>query len=221
MSASSIENAVRAIEEAFGGVRLGDGISLVEADIIDAYGSDSERAEARSRDEKDDWTRIPDDLIEKCPDVLCFMDAAGLRFHLPAYMRFALRRYEDSDSRSTDSAVFRLCDPSSIEQLRGFISPAQIEAILQFLLVCRNVDQMGFSDSDIDLAIRQWKGDDTAVLESKEIAARRNQWVEEIGSLTTELGIDWLTLYGNGELDPEAEKRITDLLRKLGGGSSA
>ncbi|MBI1324200.1 hypothetical protein GC170_13590 [bacterium] len=221
MSDSSIVNTMRAIEEAFAGVSLGDGISLREADVIDDYGSESERAAARAQDEIHDWRNIPDEFIEKFPDVLCFMDDAGLRFHLPAYMRFALLRYEDSDSRSTDSAVFRLCDPSSIEQLRGFLAPAQINAILQFLLECQQNDRMGFSASDIGLAIRQWNGDETAARESKEIAARRDQWFEEFGTLATDLGIDWLTLYRNGELDAEAEKRVTDLLRKLGGDPGA
>ena len=104
MRASSIDNAIRAIEEAFSGVCLGDGISLREVDVIDDYGSEAERAAARALDETEDWRNLPDDLIEKSPDVLCFMDEAGLRFHLPAYMRFALRRCNDSESRSIDSA---------------------------------------------------------------------------------------------------------------------
>lgn len=221
MSTSSIENAIRAIEEAFAGVRLDDGISLREADIIDDYGSEAERAAARSQDETEDWRNVPDELIEKHPDVLCFMDEAGLRFHLPAYMRFALRRYEDSESRSTDSAVFRLCDPVIIDQLRGCLTSAQIDAILNFLLECRKNDRMGFNSDEIGLATRQWQGDETAARELKEIACQRSQWVEEFGTLSTDLGIDWFSRYRNGELDAVAEKRVADLLCKLGGDPGA
>ncbi len=218
MNDSSIENAILAIEESFVGVRLGDGISLREADVIDDYGSESERAEARASDEKEDWRRIPDELIERYPDVLCFMDEAGLRFHLPAFMRFTLRRFETSESRSIDSAIFRLCNPDTIETLRVNLTHAQSAAVLQFLARCKEIeDHSSTTESEIDLAIRQWQGDEAAARELKEIAENRSRLAEEIGALSLDLGVDWFTRYRNGELDAKAENRVAHLLCKLGG----
>jgi len=120
MPTTQIDNAVDQIVDAFANVTLGDGVSLREADVIDDYGSDEERATARQRDELHDWQRIADDDIENYSSVLCFMDDEGLRFHLPAYMRFTLRRYRESESMSTDSTIYRLCDPDCIKSLLSF-----------------------------------------------------------------------------------------------------
>ena len=61
---AQIDNAIKQIVEAFGNVPLGGGVSLREADVIDDYGSDEERAAARAHDELDDWQRVPDEDIE-------------------------------------------------------------------------------------------------------------------------------------------------------------
>lgn len=81
------------IERAFASVTLEDGVSIREADVIDDYGSLEDRQKARSRDELKDWRRIPDDLLEHFHWSLSFFDAKGMRFHLPAYMAFAVRLY--------------------------------------------------------------------------------------------------------------------------------
>ena len=117
MPTAQTHDVVKQIVDAFGEVSLGNGVSLREADVIDDYGTDDERAAARKQDELQDWQRIPDEDIENHSFVLCFMDDEGLRFHLPAYMRFTLRRYRESESMSTDSSLCRLCDPDCIKQL--------------------------------------------------------------------------------------------------------
>ena len=87
------------IDRAFVGVELGDGVSLHESHAIDDYGTVEERRAARDPDEKSDWRRLVDH-----PDLtvyfgigysgLCFLDAAGVRFHLPACLYRVVRDFE-------------------------------------------------------------------------------------------------------------------------------
>jgi hypothetical protein len=72
------------IEAAFGDVSLGDGIGIHEAIVIDYCVSDNKRDRARKKDIRDNWSRIPEELIGTHYQALCFMDEKGLRFHLPA-----------------------------------------------------------------------------------------------------------------------------------------
>jgi len=48
MPTTQTDNAVNQIADAFADVSLGNGVSLREADVIDAYGTDDERASARA-----------------------------------------------------------------------------------------------------------------------------------------------------------------------------
>ena|SRR5688572_32190692 len=80
------EAVVRQIRAAFHNVRLGTGIGLNEGQVLDDYGSDQERAIARERDEKDDWSVIAEHKLNECCSSLSFFDAEGMRFHLPSFM---------------------------------------------------------------------------------------------------------------------------------------
>jgi len=91
---------LRLIEDAFGGVELGDGVSLHETVVIDLYGGPEERRAARDPDEKHDWRNLVGNAgLIRIAGVggLSFYDSAGLRFHLPAYLSLAV-----TDSESTD-----------------------------------------------------------------------------------------------------------------------
>lgn len=89
---------LRQIEDAFSGVKLGEGVSLHETVVIDLYGTCQERRAARVPDEKHDWRKLVGDpeLTRLCG--LSFYDAIGLRFHLPAYLTLAV-----SDPNCEDS----------------------------------------------------------------------------------------------------------------------
>lgn len=133
-------------------------------------------------------------------------------------MRFTLRHFETSDSRTVDAAIFRLCDPATIEKLRLKFTRAQSDAVRQFLVTCNEIeDHASTPASEMDLALRQWQGDEAAARELNEIAEKRSRWGEEFGALSVDMGVDWFTRFRNGELDTEAETRVTELLRKLGG----
>ena len=74
------------IDRAFHDVRLGGGIGLWEAQAIDDHADVATRQRNRNRDEKDDWRRISVETLEACDSSLSFFDAAGMRFHLPAFL---------------------------------------------------------------------------------------------------------------------------------------
>ncbi len=90
---SDVEAAIRV---AFAGVRLGQGISLRQAAVIDDWGSGATDAEFRAlptEEVTDDWSAVPDDEIDT--DNLAHMDAEGLRYYLPAFLLRLLRQYGD------------------------------------------------------------------------------------------------------------------------------
>lgn len=191
MRTTQTDNAVKQIVDAFADVPLGTGVSLHEADVIDDYGADDQRAAAREEDEVDDWQRIPDDDIENYSSVLCFMDDDGLRFHLPAYMRFTLCRYRESESMSADSTIYRLCDPDCIKRLLAFLTDRQIDAIKTFLSTCLEIGADWLDVSTVPLALRQWQGDETAAeelqaIQDAQIAAAK-QMAENFSGLGPEL----------------------------------
>ena len=101
---------IEAIEQAFARVQIEDGITLREAIVLDNYGTDAERQQARSQGELDDWRSIPDETIARYSASLAFLDATAMRFYLPAFMRFALRQYGRSDSPSINY-IIHLLDP--------------------------------------------------------------------------------------------------------------
>lgn len=105
---SARDALVRQIEIAFDGVSLGDGIGILEAWAIDRCVSDKDRQRARVSDYRADWTLIPDSVLEDHYSVLAFMDREGIRFALPAYMRFATRNFEKSQSLSVDAPIYSL-----------------------------------------------------------------------------------------------------------------
>jgi len=144
------------IRTEFANVRLGEGISICEANVIDDYGSDEERATARAGDEHQDWSRIPAELIEKLPHVFCFMDLEGIRFHLPAFMVFSLQNYQQSSSLSVDTVVFRLCNTECISRLKPTLTISQTSVIIEFLKFCHSTGDQWLSFPGISTAIAEW-----------------------------------------------------------------
>ena len=187
MLTTKIDSAVNEIVDAFADVLLGNGVSLREADVIDVYGTDRERSAAREQDEHIDWQRIPDEDIESHSSVLCFMDAEGLRFHLPAYMRYTLRRFRESESMSTDFTIYRLSDPSCIERLLVYLTDHQVNAIKSFLNACLEIGSDRLDVSNVPLALRQWQGDKEAARELQEAQAATLKQVAEWRGLDADL----------------------------------
>ena len=100
MERDDVEAAIRS---AFAGVRLGAGISLQQARLIDegltVDLSEAEFAAIPRLETTDDWTRISES--ELLCDALAHLDAEGLRYYLPALMLWLLDHYND-ENRGSD-----------------------------------------------------------------------------------------------------------------------
>lgn len=83
------------IEEAFVGVKLEDGVGLEESNGLDDYADEATLQRLRTLDEREDWHRIPPAKMTFAYGGLSFMDAKGMRFHLPAYLLAHLRDEAD------------------------------------------------------------------------------------------------------------------------------
>jgi hypothetical protein len=78
------------IKRVFATVQRGSGVTLHETSVIDENGSDEERERARRKDTDRYWWEVQDEWIEKNVG-LTFLDDAGLRYYLPAYMSYFVR----------------------------------------------------------------------------------------------------------------------------------
>jgi hypothetical protein len=137
------------IRRAFQGVKLGDGIGLFEADGVDEYADEATRKAYRERDEKEDWQRIPRENLRG--EGICFTDAEGMRFHLPAFMVAAVQYGRDF------SPVFML-ENDSAQDLFVLLSPEQREAVREFLLFVKDDPEHSFDRPEIEHALSgPWK----------------------------------------------------------------
>jgi len=123
------------IENAFYKVSLDNGIGLLEAEAIDFCVSDKKRRKARESDIRNSWKSIPDEMIENHSFSLCFMDIAGIRYCMPAYMRFSIKYYETSGSLSIDAPLYALHhNPLLIENSTSrFFTEQQYSVFAKFL----------------------------------------------------------------------------------------
>ena len=123
------DNLIGAIEDAFADVKLEDGVGIFEAEAIDDCVSDKLRTKAREQDVRDDWKAIPDEVIAEHYSAMAFMDEKGLKYAIPAYMRFALRHWQTSNSASVDHIIYTLAR----DEDWAFLSTKQKETVANFL----------------------------------------------------------------------------------------
>lgn len=139
MNVPTVEDVVTAIEVAFAGVPRGDGITLHEADAIDKHLSEAERAQVRDLDTETRWEDVPADLIARFSCQLAFVDGAGYRYYIPAFMRWVVTNYHESRSFTVDSTIYGLAhvaNPGDCPAARALplLSAPQRCAIAKFLL---------------------------------------------------------------------------------------
>lgn len=135
------QDLIEEITAAFDGVSREGGVSLSEAWVIDNYGSDEERAEARKEDTETRWQDVPDEDICNGASCLYFMDEIGFRYYLPAYIVWYLRFIDvpDCGSNTFDSLINALgalhsgdLDEHEILRFKLF-TPEESKAIAHFL----------------------------------------------------------------------------------------
>lgn len=123
------DNLIDAIERAFANVKLDDGIGVFEAEALDDCVSDKLLARARAKDIGDDWRALSDDVISEHYSAMAFMDQKGLRYAIPAYMRFAVRYWKTSNSASVDHVIYTLARDEDWD----FLTEEQKQVIADFL----------------------------------------------------------------------------------------
>lgn len=145
------KEVVLSIGQAFEGVTLEDGIGLWQAQRIDDYASEREEASARESDEKEDWSHISFDDLNACSSSLCFFDAKGMRFHLPAYL------IADLNEKYLHGMAFCLVDVGerAAEQF-ALLSPLQRAAIREFLKYIAVDDRYEFEKPNILRALEEY-----------------------------------------------------------------
>lgn len=132
----------RVIHDAFDGVRLGKGIGLWEGQALDDYLTGELRQKERGRDEKALWCRLSADDLNRCSSSLCFFDAEGMRFHLPAYMMLVIDGLDQ-----TDSLVFHLT--KNCGDTFSCLDQTQRDAVYDFLRWCSHQPIYEFQRVDI------------------------------------------------------------------------
>src|SRR6185503_17561801 len=113
MERDDIEAAIRS---AFAGVRLGTGVSLRQARVIDDYGRGYTEAEFRAlpmSEVTDDWTRIPEDELGR-EALVPHLDPDGLRYYLPALMLWLVAHYDDENLVLTDGLMTAIYTMSAL-----------------------------------------------------------------------------------------------------------
>jgi hypothetical protein len=122
------------IERAFDRVTRDCGVTLHETWEIDRCSSDKMRAKARQMDTDRRWQDVPESYLEQFPSALCFMDAIGFRYYIPAYMLWALRNHQANDSETMDSAVYAfMSDRIHRDKRYSLLNGLQRRAICRFL----------------------------------------------------------------------------------------
>jgi len=145
------DRLITTIAEAFQGVTLGDGVGLQQAQGLDDYEDEETCAAYREGDEKDDWRAISSFDLNRCNSSLSFFDAAGMRFHLPAYMTAELRGEYDFGM----SFCLTHLDAHGRTYFTA-LSEVQRKAVREFLLFLRDDPDYQFDREEIDQALESY-----------------------------------------------------------------
>ncbi len=139
-----------AIRKAFSGVKLGGGVGLNQAQGIDDYKSEEVCAVYRASDEKEDWSRISVEDLNKCNSSLSFFDDEGMRFHIPAYI------LADLNGDYGFGLAFVLTMTSRLEEQFRLLNKEQREAVRDYLKYIGNEPEYEFEREHITNALNNY-----------------------------------------------------------------
>jgi hypothetical protein len=151
---------LKLISDEFDGVTLDDGVTLHQTIVIDNYGAGDPLEREIAEDERTDWRRLIDD--PRLMDVdgvggLCFYDAKGIRFHLPAYLSAIVK---DPACSIRESLLFNLTHMSDYQRERfSILSPRQrrcVAAVLSYLQDRYSAGRPYYDASDLSIAIENY-----------------------------------------------------------------
>jgi hypothetical protein len=139
------------IRKAFAEVKLGNGVGLQQAQGLDDYEDEQTCQLYRAKDEKEDWSRIPVEELNRCNSSLSFFDAEGMRFHLPAYLIADLRGLYNF------GMAFSLTNLSDYNKSQFvLLSPEQRKAVRAFLLHILNEPDYEIDRPHISKALSEY-----------------------------------------------------------------
>ena len=126
----------RAIRNAFAGATLGRGVSLRQAEAIDAgtLETDEDLRTVRAGEVVDDWSRVARAELDR--DCVAHLDAEGLRYYLPALMLSLLDDYDHTSMRviGTLAALYpKAASLKSDVELYDALTLEQRKAVALFL----------------------------------------------------------------------------------------
>ena len=130
----SLDSLIAAIAMAFDGVSREGGISLHETGVIDNYGSDEERVNARLLDTESQWQDLQEDDRFRLMNNYMFLDPIGFRYYLPAFLIFNLKYFRDNILWNHDAMIFAFSErcPDADGKV-SLLNPVQRKVIARFL----------------------------------------------------------------------------------------
>ena len=88
------------IEKAFVNVTLGDGISILQSEVIDKYGegyTDTEFAALPRKEITEDWRKLTLSDLNRCQ--IAYLDDKGFRYYIPALMCSIWESFDRNEMR--------------------------------------------------------------------------------------------------------------------------
>jgi hypothetical protein len=139
------------VRQAFADVKLEDGIGVRESDGIDDYDGPEELKRLRATDEKDDWQKIPTDLLNYCNAAPSFLDAKGMRFYTPAFVVSELNGEFNQDF------IGRLIDGSySATEFSKLLTNDQRDAMIECIRFYGGIEHYSYQPDQIDSAVKRF-----------------------------------------------------------------
>jgi hypothetical protein len=158
---------IEEIRSAFAGVPRG-ATTIHEAEVMDVYGTDAQRQEARRIDTEEQWDEIHPGSIADCTAALSYLDPEAWRFYLPAYMTWTLRHFHlgaayGGATTVPDHTIYSLDlsghDPGvrehKMERFR-LLDEAQSRAVCRFLYLMAEHDDRVDADAAIEALAAYW-----------------------------------------------------------------
>ena len=126
--------------------------------------SKSQELEARKFDTDKHWREIPDKYMKEVPSPWSFLNKKGLRYYLPAYLRFCIKfiHTEESSVQHALSMIIRSLYPfgssewSVKEMIKSLnLNKTQCKIIFKFLKNFEGEYQL--KDTNWNSALNDWK----------------------------------------------------------------
>lgn len=147
------EAFVARVQRAFLNVTLGDGTGLFEANGIDDGFDREKQQNARAKDERNSWMVLSPDELSYGRSALCFTDADGFRFLIPAFM------LADLTGDLDDCVVIHLSHTRDdrFDRLSS-LNGEQVDTIFDFMELFLEDPDCHFHHADIRDALKEfWK----------------------------------------------------------------